>query len=159
MNKNLLNIIGILLLSMVAFSFTACSEDDEDNAAKSSKLVGEWICIVDGEIDMIYNFKEDGTGIGKDDPYSEYQEIWYFQYTYNEETGLLIMYCDDGDVEVSSIKFVNDDTFLEYYVNDDFEIDNDDPGIYHRKSSFLPLFRAIIFRQCGKGIYSNSQSC
>lgn len=133
MNKNLLNIIGILLLSMVAFSFTACSEDDEDNAAKSSKLVGEWICVVDGEVDQIYNFKEDGTGIGKEHPYREEPDIYYFQYTYNEETGLLIMYCDNGGVDVSSIKFVNDDTFLEYYVNDDFEIYDDDPTIYHRK--------------------------
>ncbi len=61
-------------------------------------------------------------------------DIWEFEYTFNEETGLLIMYyIDDSQVDVSSIKFVNDDTFLEYSVNDDLEIDYDDPSIYHRK--------------------------
>lgn len=135
MNKNLLNIIGILLLSMVAFSFTACSEDDEDNAAKSSKLVGEWICVVDGEVDMIYIFKEDGTGIAKEHPYREGPErdIWYFQYTYNEETGLLIMYCiDDGGVDVSCIKFATEDSFWEYWVDENYEIVEDDPSYYQR---------------------------
>lgn len=152
MNKNLLNIIGILLLSMVAFSFTACSEDNEDTLKdlepeKVSRLVGEWVTFTDRDIDQKYIFNADGTGMGVEMAGREEDEydIWEFEYTFNEETGLLIMYyIDDSEVEVSSIKFVNDDTFLEYSVNDDWEIDDDDPRIYHRKK---------------KGIYSNSQNC
>ena len=60
-------------------------------------------------------------------------DIGEFEYTFNEETGLLIIIEEDGDVQVSNIKFVNDDSFLEYMVNDDWEIDDDDPAIYHRK--------------------------
>ncbi len=147
MNKNLLNIIGILLLSMVAFSLTACSEDDEDTLKdlepeKVSKLVGEWVTFTDEEgeservIDQKFIFNTDGTGMGVEMAGREVYEydIWEFEYTFNEETGLLIMYfIDDSEVEVSSIKFVNDDTFLEYDVNDDLEIDDDYPRIYHRK--------------------------
>lgn len=139
MNKNLLNIIGILLLSMVAFSLTACSEDDEDNLKdlepeKVSKLVGEWICVVDGEVYMIYNFKEDGTGIAKEHPYSEEPDIWYFQYTYNEETGILKMFSgsEDDDPEVSCIKFATEDSFWEYWVDENYEIEEDDPLYYQR---------------------------
>ncbi len=142
MNKNLLNIIGVLLLSMVAFSFTACSEDNEDTLKdlepeKVSRLVGEWVTFTNAKvIDQKYIFNADGTGMGVemgDLEVNEY-DIWEFEYTFNEETGLLIMYyIDDSQVDVSSIKFVNDDTFLEYSVNDDLEIDYDDPSIYHRK--------------------------
>lgn len=140
MNKNLLNIIGILLLSMVAFSLTACSEDNEDalkdlEPEKVSRLVGEWGTFTDGRIDQKYIFNADGTGMGVEMGGREEDEydIWEFEYTFNEETGLLIIIEEDGDVEVSNIKFVNNDSFLEYSVNDDLEIDDDDPRIYHRK--------------------------
>lgn len=140
MNKNLLNIIGILLLSMVAFSLTACSEDNEDTLKdlepeKVSRLVGEWVSFYHGRIDQKYIFNADGTGMivemgsREEDEY----DIGEFEYTFNEETGLLIIIEEDGDVQVSNIKFVNDDSFLEYMVNDDWEIDDDDPAIYHRK--------------------------
>lgn len=140
MNKNLLNIIGILLLSMVAFSFTACSEDNEDTLKdlepeKVSRLVGEWVSFYHGHIDQKYIFKADGTGVGVEmgDREEDEYDIYEFEYTFNEETGLLIIFEEDGDVQVSNIKFVNDDSFLEYMVNDDLEIDDDDPAIYHRK--------------------------
>lgn len=139
MNKNLLNIIAILLLSMVAFSFTACSEDNEDTLKdlepeKVSRLVGEWVSFYNGRIDQKYIFNADGTGMTVEMGSREEDEydIGEFEYTFNEETGLLIIIEEDGDVEVSNIKFVNDDSFLEYMVNDDLEIDDDDPIIYHR---------------------------
>ncbi|MBR5530143.1 MAG: hypothetical protein IKU63_01365 [Bacteroidaceae bacterium] len=115
MNKKLFNIIGILLLSMVAFSFTACSEDDEDNAAKSSKLVGRW---EDSYGDM-WEFKANGTGIFYEyyDTYDEEREP--FTYEYSDKTGKLILDWG-GDVEYTSIQFINKDSFRWYWDDEDY---------------------------------------
>lgn len=117
MNKKLFNIIGILLLSMVAFSFTACSEDDEDNAAKSSKLVGLW----EDPYGDVWEFKANGTGILYEyyGTYDEEREP--FTYEYSDKTGKLILHWG-GDVEYTSIQFINNDSFKWYWDDEDYDL-------------------------------------
>lgn len=116
MNKKLFNIIGILLLSMVAFSFTACSEDDEDNAVKSSKLVGRWDDSCCGDM---WVFNANGTGILYEyyGTYDEERED--FAYEYSEKTGTLKIHWED-EVEYYRIQFISNDSFKLYWDDEDY---------------------------------------
>lgn len=115
MNKKLFNIIGILLLSMVAFSFIACSEDDEDNAAKSSKLVGLW---EDPDGDM-WEFEANGTGIFYEHYGTDDEDRDPFVYEYSEKTGTLKIHWED-EVEYYRIQFINNDSFRMYWDDEDY---------------------------------------
>lgn len=117
MNKKLFNIIGILLLSMVAFSFTACSEDDEDNAAKSLKLVGSWD---NSCCDEVWVFKANGTGILYEYYGTYNEESEPFTYEYSEKTETLILNFGRGDVDYLSIQVIDNNKFRMYWDDEDY---------------------------------------
>lgn len=59
--KNLLFVLPILMMAM--FSLSSCSDDDDDKDQNpGSALVGTWV-YSDDDIDEIYTFNADGTGV------------------------------------------------------------------------------------------------
>lgn len=95
--------LGILysVLAIVGLPmFSSCSEEgnsiEEDVGGSSDvPIVGTWK--VTGA-DDVYVFKSDGTGIGCEHSESVEQDIWTFQYVYNQETNTLTLRSDETDV-------------------------------------------------------------
>lgn len=98
-NRNLgalctaLAIVGLPMIS-------SCSEDDKtfegDGSSNSAvSIVGTWKVFSD---DDVYVFKSDGTGIGCEHAESVEQDIWTFQYSYNQDTKTITIRSDETEV-------------------------------------------------------------
>lgn len=134
MNKNLFNLIGIILLSMVAFTFNSCDDDPiEKEDIKTSKLVGVWK-YGDPDDYTKWQFNSDGTGVLTEyDGYYDELEVEEFAYEFFEETGVLKGYFGD-EVEYCYIRFINNNSFRMYDMDSEtHEIDYEDWETYIRQ--------------------------
>lgn len=86
--KNLIKLTTTLMMLLLCIGMVSCSEDKEDDEPKSSSIVGTWQSEEDS--DYIIVFKSNGTG------YEDWEgERWEFEYTYNAESGRLVMFEED----------------------------------------------------------------
>lgn len=88
--KNLIKLTTTLMMLLLCIGMVSCSEDKEDDEPKSSSIVGTWQCDEDDE--YLFVFKSNGTG------YEDYEgERWEFEYTYNAESGRLVIFEEEDD--------------------------------------------------------------
>lgn len=106
MKKFLFSVMPFLMMAMCVFTFSACSDDDDDSGSNGSAIVGTWVERFDYSSYVgvtTFNFNADGTGVKSyRQEYSDNpgltQDPVSFYYTYNGETGAI------------TLKFENDGT-------------------------------------------------
>lgn len=116
-------LVYFIVAIVLGVSCTSCSDSDEQESDVSG-IVGTWKMDDNGDY-LIYTFNANGTGIGKeiylDDDYVD--DVWNITYTYNEETKVLKICEEDGDIDIYTVVVLNgnkliiedEDGYLEEY--------------------------------------------
>lgn len=135
MKKRLLySLLPCLMAMFMCTTFTACSDDDDDNknpktSINKTSIIGKWGNY--NEADCFYEtliFNSDGTGTDIDvemdyDGNIIYSSTESFEYTFDGKT--LLMYEPDGDVEEYRVSIEGDKLMLIEFEDDkdDYEYD------------------------------------
>lgn len=116
-------LVYFIVAIVLGVSCTSCSDSDEQESDVSG-IVGTWKMDDNGDY-LIYTFNANGTGIGKeiyqDDDYVD--DVWNITYTYNEETKVLKICEEDGNIDIYTVVVLNgnkliiedEDGYLEEY--------------------------------------------
>lgn len=86
MNKTFLKLLSLAMIAVLSFTFSSCSDDDEESASNelTSVMIGAWS--QDGDND-IFVIKANGTGFHYDSP------EWY---EHDENPNPVTWSCSDG---------------------------------------------------------------
>lgn len=84
---------------MTCVTFSACSDDDDDNSGNTSEIVGTWYSTDNGKRSVVVTFNEDRTGYLEStwNGLTYHKYIYTFTYTY----GGGVVKCDGTMVESS----------------------------------------------------------
>ena len=112
MNNKLLHTLSMLLLAMVAFTFAACS--DEDEMGEAAGIVGKWR---DGNKTLL--FEKNGNFSSEIETAPVQQRTG--TYSYNPTLGNLVINTSESSREVYYVQTLNATTLVLLYTNGDFE--------------------------------------
>lgn len=112
MNNKLLHTLSMLLLAMVAFAFTACS--DEDEMGEAAGIVGKWR---DGNKTLL--FEKNGNFSSEIETTPVQQRTG--TYSYNPTLGNLVINTSESSREVYNIQTLNATTLVLLYTDGDVE--------------------------------------
>lgn len=112
MNNKLLHTLSMLLLAMVAFTFSACN--DEDEWGESTGIVGKWR---DGNKTLL--FEKNGNFSSEIETTSERQRTG--TYSYNPTLGNLVINTSESSREVYNVQTLNATTLVLLYTDGDVE--------------------------------------
>jgi len=112
MNKKLLHTLSMLLLAMVAFTFTACS--DEDEMGEAAGIVGKWR---DGNKTLL--FEKNGNFSSEIETTPVQQRTG--TYSYNPTLGNLVINTSESSREVYNVQTLNATTLVLLYTDGDVE--------------------------------------
>ena len=112
MNNKLLYTLSMLLLAMVAFTFTACS--DEDEMGEAAGIVGKWR---DGNKTLL--FEKNGNFSSEIETTPVQQRTG--TYSYNPTLGNLVINTSESSREVYNVQTLNATTLVLLYTNGDVE--------------------------------------
>ena len=112
MNNKLLHTLSMLLLAMVAFTFTACS--DEDEMGEAAGIVGKWR---DGNKTLL--FEKNGNFSSEIETTPVQQRTG--TYSYNPTLGNLVINTSESSREVYNVQTLNATTLVLLYTDGDVE--------------------------------------
>ncbi len=112
MNNKLLHTLSMLLLAMVAFTFTSCS--DEDEMGEAAGIVGKWR---DGNKTLL--FEKNGNFSSEIETTPVQQRTG--TYSYNPTLGNLVINTSESSREVYNIQTLNATTLVLLYTDGDVE--------------------------------------
>ena len=98
-----LRFIGMAVIAVImSVNFTACSDDDEDEAV-ANPLIGTWQ-ETDDDNYLLWTFKADGTGTEQEYYQGNLDEPYSFTYTYDSKTSILVINYGEhaGEDEIDS---------------------------------------------------------
>lgn len=97
----------LFVLGTTSVAFTACGDDDDEQAAQGASIVGTWVLNELGSEETVaLTFGADGSFTERYS-YMGDVEVWYGTYTY--VNNVLTIYYSDGDIE-SGVAIVNGNT-------------------------------------------------
>lgn len=103
-------LVYFIVAIVLGISCTCCSDNDEQES-EVSEIVGTWRMDDNGGY-LIYTFNANGTGTGKE-IYDDYEDdVWNITYTYNEETKVLEIREEDGNIDVYTVLVLNDNKLI-----------------------------------------------
>lgn len=97
----------MMMVAMLSISFVSCSDDDDI----SNSIVGTWRYEEDGYYDVV-TFKSDGTGTWTEYELGDY-DSWFFTYTYDYTSMVLVVRYEDGDTEKSKVQIAGDVMYID----------------------------------------------
>ena len=112
MNNKLLHTLSILLLAMVAFTFAACS--DEDEMGEAAGIVGKWR---DGNKTLL--FEKNGNFSSEIETTPVQQRTG--TYSYNPTLGNIVINTSESSREIYNIQTLNATTLVLLYTDGDVE--------------------------------------
>lgn len=121
--RTISNIISVLIISIITFSFTSCSDDDNDNKVENNPFVGVW---KEGYSKIEY--KSDGTWCEYNNYYSEVNNasVWKDagSYSYDEASRTLAIKRDDtGRTYIYYIQHISKNKIIYYYAGHESDPD------------------------------------
>ena len=121
MKKFIFGLIGIMFVSVMAFSLSSCSKEEVEPGKDKDEvtILGTWRCYTDKAKGYYYQItlEEDGTLIWRE--YDSYEnETSYCTYTY--EDGYITWYDRDNDIEaIWYVYKLYESTMVTYDVDDE----------------------------------------
>lgn len=108
------HLLVVMLAALMAMTFSACGDDNDELNAGNTELIGKWE-FTDG--DWGYQFSTGGVGYGVEYTASaDYTAMWSFSWSY--KNNILTMVDEDGDAEVLVIDYI-DNQIMKFHWQDE----------------------------------------